>query len=98
MKVKLKDLKLTDLKMRETPKGVAWEAVLLHKNKPFIHVSNKGRGGNNSYLPANGMKNSELQVIIQDLENQAAIKTGFTVEALDHLTCIAQEGQYLAKF
>lgn len=95
MKVKMRDLRLTNLV--EIPKidgGVSWSAVLTKEGKPFIKIVNRGRGGCNKYEPI-GMTNRELQPILKELELEAAKRLGYTIEAFDHFCCKAKEGDFL---
>ena len=92
--IKLSQLRLMNLRELRTPNGVAFTCTLDLGGKPIIKVVNSGRGGCNKYTHI-GLANKEFIKVLKNLENQAARRCGSTIEALDHIISLREEGQYL---
>jgi len=91
--IKLNKLRLKNLTEIRTRRGVAFSATLDLNGQPVIIVENDGRGGCNAYTHVT-LPNREFRPILKNLEDQAARLCG-TVEALDHIIALRNEGQYL---
>lgn len=92
--IKLNKLVLKNLTEFRTRNGVAFTATLNLDGKPLIIVENSGRGGSNKYTHIT-LPNKNFRPILENLEAQAALRCGTTIEALDHLISLRNEGQYL---
>lgn len=92
--IKLNKLRLKNLTELRTRNGVAFTATLDLNGQPVIIVENDGRGGCNKYTHIS-LPNREFRPILRSLEAQAARRSAMTIEALDHIIALRDEGQYL---